>query len=129
MADSPFDEDDLISTYTRREMLDDGQLIDVTEAAREAGIRFPTALTAAAWARCVAVPQGVTGQDLNGRLWDVLFLLAATARQASGTTIHFQLHVRDDNSDHLPPLVQLKAVCGPGDDAEPVITVMLPDED
>ncbi len=25
--------------------------------------------------------------------------------------------------------VQLKAVCGPGDDGEPVITVMLPDED
>jgi hypothetical protein len=25
--------------------------------------------------------------------------------------------------------VQLKAVCGPGDNAEPVITIMLPDED
>jgi len=25
--------------------------------------------------------------------------------------------------------VRLKAVCGPGDEGEPVITVMLPDED
>ena len=28
-----------------------------------------------------------------------------------------------------PPLVRLKAVCGPGDHGEPVVTVMLPAED
>jgi hypothetical protein len=28
-----------------------------------------------------------------------------------------------------PPLVRLKAVCGPGDQGEPVITVMMPNED
>jgi hypothetical protein len=26
-------------------------------------------------------------------------------------------------------LVELKAVCGPGDNSEPVITIMLPEED
>jgi hypothetical protein len=41
----------------------------------------------------------------------------------------FRLHVRNDNRDRTPPLVTLKAVCGPGDDAGPVITVMLPEED
>jgi hypothetical protein len=29
----------------------------------------------------------------------------------------------------MPPLVRLKALCGPGDDGEPVITVMMPGED
>jgi hypothetical protein len=29
----------------------------------------------------------------------------------------------------MPPLLRLKAVCGLGDDREPVITVMMPDED
>ena len=29
----------------------------------------------------------------------------------------------------VPPLVRLKAVCGPGDDAAPVVTIMLSDED
>jgi uncharacterized protein DUF6573 len=43
--------------------------------------------------------------------------------------LRFALHVRNDERDCLPPLVQLKALCGPGDNAEPVITVMLPDED
>ena len=41
----------------------------------------------------------------------------------------FAVHVRNDNRERTPPLVRLKALCGPGDDAEPVITVLLPDED
>ncbi len=129
MTHDLFDESNLISSYTRREMIENGDLIDVSETAREAGIRYPTALTAAAWQHCVAVPPGVTAQDERGRLWDVLFLLTIRARASSGDTIHFQVHVRNDNRERTPPLVQLKAICGPGDDAEPVITVMLPDED
>jgi hypothetical protein len=31
--------------------------------------------------------------------------------------------------DRTLPLVRLKALCGPGDQGEPVVTVMLPDED
>ena len=43
----------------------------------------------------------------------------------------FRLHVRNDNRDRTPPLVNLKAVCGPRDIDEPqaAITVMLPNED
>jgi hypothetical protein len=40
--------------------------------AQEAGIRFPVALTAAEWERCVAMPPSVACQDEAGRLWDVL---------------------------------------------------------
>jgi hypothetical protein len=43
--------------------------------------------------------------------------------------VSFALHVRNDNRDGIPPLVRLKAECGPGDGGEPVVTVMLPDED
>jgi hypothetical protein len=31
--------------------------------------------------------------------------------------------------DAVPPLVALKALCGTGDEGEPVITVMTPEED
>jgi hypothetical protein len=34
-----------------------------------------------------------------------------------------------DGRKRTPPLVRLKAVCGPGDQGEPVITVMAPEED
>jgi hypothetical protein len=97
---------------------------------REAGIRYPVALTRAVWQRCVAVPPGVLCQDEAGRLWDVLFLLRwAIGRSAGGPVVRFGVHVRNDNRERTPPLVQLKAVCGPGDDGEPVITVILPEED
>jgi hypothetical protein len=50
-----------------------GVLIEVTATAREAGIRYPVALTRAAWGRCVAVPPGIICQDEASRLWDVLW--------------------------------------------------------
>jgi hypothetical protein len=98
--------------------------------AREAGIRYPVALTRAAWEKCVAVPPGVLCQDESGRLWDVCWLLACAARRGGGgPEVRFGVHVRQDNRDHTPPLVRLKAVCGPGESGEPVVTVMLWDED
>jgi hypothetical protein len=105
-------------------------LIDGSAVAREAGIRYPVALTAAVWERCVAVPPGVLCQDESGRLWDVLWLLACAVRRGgSGAEVRFGVHVRNKNGDRTPPLVRLKAVCGPGDRGEPVVTVMLPAED
>lgn len=120
---------EVIHTYTRAEALADGVLVDVTETAREAGILHPTALTAAVWAECVRVPEGVDGQDEVGRLWDVLWMLRLAARRQcdGGSETRFQLFVR--NRGCVPDMVELKAVCGPGDELEPVITVMLPDED
>jgi hypothetical protein len=125
-----FDDAEVIHAYTRADALRDGVLIDVSATAREAGIRWPVALTCAAWERCVAVPPGVACQDEAGRLWDVLWMLrGAVARSAGGQLVPFALHVRNDDREGTPPLVQLKAVSGPGDEGEPVITVMLPDED
>jgi hypothetical protein len=125
-----FDHADYIHRYTRVDAIHDGMLIDVTPTAREAGIRYPVALTRAVWERCVAVPPGVLFQDEAGRLWDVCWMLCcAVTRRQSGRVVPFALHVRNDNRERTPPLVRLKAVCGPGDDGSPCITVMRPDED
>ena len=125
-----FEDADLIHSYTRADALRDGVLIDVSAVAREAGFRYPVALTRAAWGRCVTVPPGVLCQDEAGRLWDVLWMLhGAIARQGGGRVVAFALHVRNHNRERTPPLVRLKAVCGPGDRGEPVVTVMVPGED
>jgi hypothetical protein len=124
-----FEQADLVHSYTRADALRDGVLIDATAAAREAGFKFPVALTAAAWGKCVAVPPGVLCQDEAGRLWDVLTVLRFAARGQAGAEVRFGVHVRNDNRERTPPLVRLKALCGPGDHGEPVITVVLPDED
>jgi hypothetical protein len=56
-------------------------------------------------------------------------MLSLAARRASGDCVDFALHVRNSNRRGTPPLLRLKALCGPGDQGEPVITLMLPGED
>ncbi len=126
-----FSNDDLIHSYSRAEALADGVLIDVSATAREAGCRFPVALTRAVWERCVGVPAGVACQDEAGRLWDVVWMLLCAIRTSApgAVAVHFGVHVRNDNRDRTPPLIRLKALCGPGAQGEPVLTVMMPDED
>jgi len=103
----------------------------VSATATEAGFKYPVALTAVVWAKCVAVPPGVLCQDEAGRLWDVLTMLRFAARRqgGGGSELRFGVHVRNDNRDHTPPLVRLKALCGPGDQGEAVVTVLMLDED
>ena len=76
-----FEEADLIHRYSRADAIRDGVLVDVSATAREAGIRFPVALTRTVWERCVTIPAGVLCQDEVGRLWDVCWLLACAIRR------------------------------------------------
>ena len=126
----PFAGAKVLYAYTRKQALEDGEQIDVSVTAAEAGIRFPVFLTRAVWEKYVRIPEGVRCQDERGRLWDLVWLLRCTARQTSGPHMLFRLHVRNDNRRGTPPLVTLKAECGPLDiDApRPAITVMLPEE-
>jgi hypothetical protein len=91
-AGSPFDGAEIISSYSRAQALEDGELVDVSETAREAGIRFPVAVTRALWAAYVEVPRGVSCQDETGRLWDVVSMLRfAIARSQGGSELRYQL--------------------------------------
>jgi hypothetical protein len=56
-------------------------------------------------------------------------LRRAIGRSDGGPEVRFGVHVRNDDREGTPPLVRLRAVCAPGDDGEPVLTVMLPEED
>ena len=120
----------ILYTYSRNEATTDGVLVDVTVAAKQAGFRIAVAVTSAVWAKYVAIPNGVVGQDESGRLWDVLWMLSVAIRVNKDATgyIRYRLHVRNDNRGQ-PRLVELKALCGPDDDGAPCITVMLPNED
>lgn len=119
----------VVFVYSRADALANEVLVDVSTIAREAGIRHPTALTEAVWNEYVRVPDGVNDQVI-GRLWDVLWMFrcAAQSRGQHESELLFELYVRNHN-DRPPELVKLKAVCGPGDTTDPVITIMLPSED
>lgn len=123
------DEFVLISTYSRAEAIADGTLVDVTGAAREAGIKHPTAVTREVWELYVALSPAAAeaGNDEAGRLWDILWMLRCAAKNNASDELEFQLYVV--TTETKPSLVTLKAMCGPGDDAAPVITILLPEQD
>ena len=118
-----------IYEYSRREAIEDGVLIDVSEAAAELGITYPVAVTSSVWFSVVEVPDDLTGEeDETGRLWSMLTMFRFTARKIDDRWSSFQVSVgREANADS--ELVTLRAHCGPGDDMEPVITIMFPGED
>jgi hypothetical protein len=118
-----------IHGYSRAEALEDGVLVDCSELARQAGFRHPIALTRAVWEQCVELtPEAArAGQDETGRLWDVLWMLScAIRRERGGWEVGFELRCVGTGGVSVP--TKLRAVVGPGDDAAPVITVMLPEE-
>jgi len=123
-----FEDFELISSYSRKQAIEDGVLVDVTETAKEAGIKYPTAVTHAVFEQYLRVPPGVEGQDERGRGWDIIWMLKfAIARAPEGDFLIYTVFVRNDNT--APKPVKLKAICHPGDEGEPVITVLMPDED
>lgn len=123
-----------IHTYTRVQAIEDGVLVDVSEIAKEVGFRFPVAMTCAVWADCVewgeVDSQRQAYQDEDGRLWDVLWMAAQAARRGRGDRLAFQLYriPRGGRGMH-PRLTTLHMAIGPGDHDEPVITIMMPNED
>jgi hypothetical protein len=129
-----FTTNDVISEYSRAEAIADGVLVDVSQTAKEAGIRFPCAMTAAAWETCVAwsdadtEAQGVP-QDEMGRLWDILMVFLHAARTTSGEELRFTVLIVPRNGRaKRARSTKLRATCSAGDRLEPVITIMLPDE-
>ena len=121
------DTDNIIFSYSRKEAIDDGVLIDVSGIAKEAGYRYPVALTSALWADINDIPESKDWQDSTGRLWDVLYMGQDAIRRSKegGTVLVYSLIMHVGNRTNYT----VKLVCGPGDDAEPVITLMRPDED
>lgn len=122
-----------ISIYTRVQAIADGVLVEVDSTiVKEAGIKFPVAMTAAVYAECVKMNNRAERacNDVTGRLWDVLWMLRNACRTANGSTLFFTVRVVTPTGRGIAPKpVRLKAVCGPSDDLSPCLTVMFPEED
>ena len=136
----------MLSCYTRAQAIADGVLVDFSQSreVREAGIRYPLAMSRASYESCIAaggewVPEQdgsgdilelPAGQSSAGRLWDVLTMLRHAIRSASGSTDRVTFSVLVDvNGDGKHRTVRLWSLVGPGDTAAPVITIMLEGED
>ena len=107
-----------ICCYSRAQAIEDGVLVNISERARRAGIRYPTACTAGVWSLIGTVPEACTAEE-SVRLAEVLAALLAAIRQARGT----------DRVTFEALGASLWAQCGPGDTAAPVLTIMREGED
>ena len=137
---NPFNKIPVVHRYTRAEAIDDGILIDVSKTAREAGIRFPTAITRGVQDDCVEWTDAdrkksrslASGQDESGRLWDVVWMAKVNLTLRKGQPIANPLMY---SIRRLPrpgrgrrQRVQLKLIIDGGDNGKPAITILLPNE-
>ncbi len=126
----------VIHSYTRAMALDDGYLVDISDTAREAGFKIPVAVTREVWNRYIEWDKDDTDrqayQDQAGRLWDVCWMarhgISGAKKHESQTLFELYVIPRDGTTIEAERTA-LKIVIGPGDEGEPVITIMLPHED
>ena len=132
MAENLFADAEIIHAYTRAQAIEDGELHDVSTTAKEAGFKIPTAITRAVWLDCVQWDNDEQAgyQDESGRLWDVVWLASLAARRNGGSSIvNFTIvRIPADGHSTEPQEVDLMLHIGPGDSAEPVLTIMFPNE-
>lgn len=140
------DTDDLfgpvISRYTRAQAIADGVLVDMSECLDRCPFKYPVAMTRGAYEATIAAggtwqPDGdgemltlKGGQDVTGRFWDVCNMILFAMRRAHGPTDRVEFSVLvDTHGNGRKAEVELYSLCGPGDNREPVITILLQGED
>jgi len=109
---------------TRQDAIDDGDLIEITRMGRDIGIIFPLAVSARAAESMVPFPN-IPQDTVTENLWDTLHAFRDKARTTTEDEFEFQVSLYQNG---LVPTLTFKAAVSPGDDGEPVITIMLPDE-
>jgi hypothetical protein len=121
---------EVIHRYTRAQAIADDVLVNVTAKARTCGFTVPVAMTASLFADCGGWAEGSDwgrGEPTAEQFVQWLLCFACETIRAS----------RAINTDRLSLPLAHFAGCpktavihiGPGDDAEPVITLMYPGED
>ena len=124
-----FDSNDIIYSYSREQAIEDGVLIDITDLAQECGFKWSVAVTSGLYEKYIKCSDEIKslGQSETGRIWDILTILRYEVKKQEGQEIQFSVYFLMQN--HKKELAELKAVAGPGDNGEGVLTIMLPNED
>ena len=125
------DDFQIIHTYSRRQAIKDRMLFDISNTAKEYGFKIPVAITRNLLYRYIDPSEACEkiGQSLSGRLIDVLTVLYFEARRTKGDRLTFKVAFVMDAETGRSETVDLLAVVGPGDEGEPVLTIMLPEDE
>jgi len=134
-----------IFSYTTKQAVDDGVLVKIDSGIlTEVGIKFPVYLTDRVYRRYIEVPADAKGlQDLDGRLFDLLYMFALEAQRSEGSHLNFtficllrkdsttQANEKKSELSRYHREITLKSVISAQDidDPSPAIFIMLPSED
>lgn len=126
-----FSDCEVISSYTRADAIQDGSLIDITANFPEIShqlYKYPVACTSAVWAIvAAAVANKKHCNDFNGVVWDLLWMSQkGVVTKIDESQSIFRVIITGASSKRY---YDFKIVCHGGDQAEPVLTIMLPRED
>lgn len=114
----------LIHSYTRKQAIEDGVLVDVSAAAFGVGFKVHVAMTATAYA--ATHEAGLAHKSEGERLFAFLRTLKQEIRDQSE---RFGASLGNEFQWVYLNRIRLKARMGPGDSLEAVLTLMLPHED
>ena len=120
-----------IYVYTRAQAIEDGFLVDLMqdemlEVCRQ-HYKFPIACTSSVFGIVQkAVENPCYCNDYAGILHDMLHMSKVCKRQIDESTVIFRVIIMGAGGQRN---FDFKLQVGPGDQGEPVITIMLPDED
>ncbi len=126
-----FTDDDIIHSYTRRQAIADGVLLDVTDQAKEAGVTLPVAFTATAWHQFVIRGVEILEVDYAKHLRDVFETIQIAVEKNFSGRPCFRCFVDTSEPRNAARfhLVFFRMITGPDDDWNPCVTVMMPEED
>jgi len=124
---------DVIYAYSRAQAIEDGVLVDFSYPESDTApvcrqhFKFPVAATASVFAVMQkAVDNRNYCNSYAGILHDMLWMSRAAGRKLDESTVVFPVIIAGVGRRRN---FEFKLVVGPGDQGEPVITIMLPHED
>jgi len=124
-----FDNFKLIFSYSRKQALEDGVLVDITQEAKESGFNVAVAVSDNLFHGFLEPPHGLEGegQSTRGRLHDVLHMLkVAISSNKNEPLLFFDVLFLMHRGHHEK--VKLFAEIGPDDDGKPCLTICLPED-
>ena len=125
----------VVYAYTRTQAIEDGVLVsgmtaDLEEISRQ-HFKWPIAMTASVWALVESAASHPDAcADIKGTWHDILWMAKnGIFERITPSIVLFHVAISSDHAKKKPVAHKLKFHCGPGDNAEPVITIMQRDED
>jgi len=115
---------EVIYTYSRKQAIDDGVLVDLSSLfPKDTRIyRCPVACTSSVWGFIEKACKGNEGEP-GAWVWDLCWMSVKAKCKVFSPSEHLFRCIIGRKTHTL------KARCGPGDDMEPAVTIMLQNED